>query len=63
MKYTVEQIRVGLGFSKAELAKLLCMHVNTYNNKISGRTNWDVVEIAKISELSGYDISLIQFTK
>jgi DNA-binding XRE family transcriptional regulator len=59
--YTVEQVRVKLKLSKKDIAQVLGIHVNSYQNKIDGKTPWLLDEAVMIAKISGYDINQIQF--
>lgn len=61
--YTVEQVRVGLNITQLEMAKKLGIHVNSYRNKIEGKTKWFLDEAILIAELSGHNLNQISFTK
>lgn len=59
--YTVKQIRAGLGYNQAQMAKALGIHLNTYRNKESNKSQWTVKEAAMIAKLSGQPMEAIKF--
>ena len=52
-KFTVEQIRVGMGLNQTEMGELLEMSRQKYALKESGKTKWYADEIDILMKLSG----------
>jgi hypothetical protein len=60
-KYTVEQIRVNLGYNQKQMSEVLEMCENSYRNKIKGKHPWKPKELAKAAKLGGLTMDQISF--
>ena len=57
MKFTIKQARQYAGKTQAECAEHLKVHLNTYINKETGKSEWLWVEAHKLAELFGMEIT------
>jgi len=59
--YTIEQIRVKLGYSKKEMAEKLGIHYQSYRNKIKGIHPWKVDEVATVSKIANIAMDKVAY--
>lgn len=60
IKLKPEAIRVQLGFTQKEMAKLMGITETTYNLKANGKREWKASELTKLSQLSNIPIGNIK---